>query len=68
MIQIKIENGKCEQHLEGIKAELFIELGLLPVMALDILTERLNMPPEKCADMLIGAIQTRLIQLAKEKK
>ena len=67
MIQIKIENGKCEQHLEGIKAELFIELGLLPVMAFDILTEQLDVPPEECADILIGAIQTRLIQLAKEK-
>ncbi|MCQ2525022.1 MAG: hypothetical protein MJ123_11850 [Lachnospiraceae bacterium] len=68
MIQIKLENGACEQHAEGIKAELFVELGLLPVMAFDILTERLNMPPEECADMLIGAIQTRLIKLAEEKK
>ena len=67
MIQIKIENGKCEQLAKGAHDDLFIELGLLPVMALDILTGRLNMPPEKCADMLIGAIQTRLIQLAKEK-
>ena len=68
MIQIKIENGKCEQHLEGIKAELFIELGLLPVMAFDILTKQLNVPSEECADILIGVIQKRLIQLAKEKK
>ena len=68
MIQIKIENGKCEQHAKGAHDDLFIELGLLPVMAFDILTEQLNVPPEECADILIGTIQTRLIKLAKEKK
>ena len=69
MVKIELtDDGNVKQDVNGTVNDILVQVLLLPVIALDILVKKMDVPAASAGNILIEAIQMRLRDLSEEKK